>query len=331
MSVIEGVVAVPNPVSSGAKLEAEPPVNGSDADVPSVLPREQKLIGALLSKATGGPSVLYRVLQTVPLTKALVTLGTEANERALKANMEAPNDLLRVSVALNGFSVVLLLLALGSARSALMPGGALERLNVGVQKVRAAESKKLRHWRVGLGVLSVAFMLITITDFFGWRLEMSSFNRRTLTGHAAKLLQVVLVGIIMPIIFSGWWASMTTASCLCKGNIVGVIMKVDSTDPADGAAWDEDVVKPALALVESMETLSRGWSSGLLGLGAFLGLNGLGWFINVMNPEWTDGQDSSNGWAPGTTRTICLSWTVFCVFLPLLLATNIATTSSRCD
>ena len=210
-----------------------------------------------------------------------------------------------------------------------MPIGALGQLNAGVQEVSVADSKRLGRWRAGLGVVSAFFAIIACVGLTG------DVSRVRLAGDVSGFLNAVLKAVIistaMPIIFSGWWASMITASCLCRGNITDVITKVDSTDPADGPAWEENVVRSALALVESMETLSRGWSWGLLGLGGFLGLNGLGWFINVMNPEWTDGMYAMQGNAPATTRNICLIWAAFCAFLPLLLAMDIATTSSRYD
>jgi hypothetical protein len=141
MSAIENdifvVDIVASPVSSGAKLEAEPAQESIAAPYTvSVFPREQKLIGALLSNAAGGPSVLYRALQAVLWAKVLLTLATKANSRALGARMVAPNDLLHVSAALDGVSSVMYLLALSSARIALMPIGALGQLNAGVQIAR---------------------------------------------------------------------------------------------------------------------------------------------------------------------------------------------------
>ena len=142
---------------------------------------------------------------------------------------------------------------------------------------------------------------------------------------------------------------MLIASTLCRDDITKVIKQVRATRPQRATSddsslaatgvrpasafsqWKTNVADPALALVVSMEQLSRGWSSGLLGLGAGLGVYGLGWFTLAINSQFCSGVDTIQPWAGGNTQGILLVISAFCPFLALLLASDLATTSSRCD
>lgn len=306
----------------------------SDA-VLSVVPPEQKRIGALLSNIEGSPSALYRGAQVVVLAHACMLATTQAEVSRKNAGMAQLNDLLRVTGALWGAAFLLVLLPLGSARTALMPGGALEKLGAGVQKISAADAAQLARLRVGLAVLTAALVAVGCSCLCFGIVGMDLFTRHTYTVGERFLITMWGLELItvVPLISVGWWPSMATASCLCRDNIIEVIKKLDSTSPADdnGAQWKEAVATPALALYSSMATLSHGWSSGLLGLSGLMGLLSVALFTMAINLEYTSGLDAVLEKPPGRVASEFAISALFLAFLPLLLALDLATTSSRCD
>ena len=125
---------------SEAKLAQEP-----DA-VPSVLYPEQRKLGQLLANAEGGASAALRAVQALSAGVAVVFLAIMDDAAAASAGIAQPNDLMLVSAALMGLTVLLFLLPLGSAHTALKPGGTLEQLGVGVQRISAGEARRLARW-----------------------------------------------------------------------------------------------------------------------------------------------------------------------------------------
>ena len=156
MEIVEN--ALSNTADSEANLEAELAVD-TDA-VMSAVPWEQRRIGALLSNADGGPSPLFRVLQLVATLVAIGTPIVRVDGRAAEANMERPNELVHLSILLFGCGYAMLLLALGSARIALQPGGPLEQLGAGEQRISGSDAKSLARWRVGLCAFSALFVMV---------------------------------------------------------------------------------------------------------------------------------------------------------------------------
>eukprot|EP01045_Picozoa_sp_COSAG04_P012751 COSAG04_NODE_871_length_9717_cov_4.356831_8_plen_386_part_00 len=339
MEVIDN--ALSNTADSEANLEAELAVD-TDA-VTSAVPWEQRKIGALLSNEEGGPSPLFRVLQLVAAMVAFLTPIVRVDGYAARANMERPNELVYLSMLLLGSSSAMLLLALGSARVALQPGGPLERLGAGEQKISASDAKSLARWRAGLWAFS-ALWLILAPMYFAQAIIGKRFGQ-TGPGSVIPALErvfLLLLGLdfttVFPIVFACWLPSMGTACCLCRDKAAEIIRNVRNTDVPNPAAagdqtgsWDKDVVEPALALSESIETLSGGWGSGLLGTCGWLVLFALFNFVNAINYEWTSGVDAAQGDAPGTNRHIGLGGVVPLVLLALLLARDLASTTSRCD
>lgn len=80
-----------------------------------------------------------------------------------------------------------------------------------------------------------------------------------------------------------------------------------------------------------MEWLSQGWGGGLLAGGGLLCLGGLSLFAVAINTEHCDAMDTVKGLPPGTTRNKRLAVAALFPFAALLLARDVATTSSRCD
>ena len=126
--------------------------------------------------------------------------------------------------------------------------------------------------------------------------------------------------------FSGWRASMRTASCLCRDLATETIENARTTDPKNREEWEARVNRPALALIGKFELLSDGWSGGLAGLVGACWLIALGDFALVVN-------NIRMGQSPQAfdASIFNLAMAAFCALLPFPLAWDIAGTSSRCD
>jgi hypothetical protein len=339
MEVIENALGS---IGSGA-IEAE--LERDSSVIISVVPREQRMLGALLSRADGGPSALFRVLQLLVATLAVVGGATTAQNNVAAAGMERPNELLELFGLLTGVAYGLLILPLGSARVALQPGGPLERLGAGTQLISQADARSLARWRVPLRVVTVLFFLpglIAVSTSIGGVDGMTGVELPV----AVRLYRAnfgLCCFLVVPILFTGWWASMSTASCLCRVSITDVIKQVRQIDPpllgtesregeGEGeGAWEKGVAAPAQQLRLRLEQLSDGWSGGLLGMSGFLGVFSLGMFMLAINAEYCAGVDRLTGDAPGTYKHILLFLTGLFGTLALLLAKDLATTSSRCE
>ena len=65
-----------------------------------------------------------------------------------------------------------------------------------------------------------------------------------------------------PLLFSGFLYSMRTAAALVRNEIATVIAVMKRVTPADEEKWTSEVAEPALALHETLMTLSVGWGRG---------------------------------------------------------------------
>jgi hypothetical protein len=155
MDVFENVLS--DGADADAKLEAE---LASDTDaVVSVIYPEQAKIGRMLSTAEGAPSPLFRGMQLVTVALAVGFAAIMPDAFAAAAGMARPNELLWLYGMLAGVGVSLFVLPLNSVRVTLQPGGALERLRAGEQKIGKADAAGLGRWRVGLAVVSAFWAL----------------------------------------------------------------------------------------------------------------------------------------------------------------------------
>lgn len=231
MVVLETVANALGDDSTGghnAKLEAELATGESDA-VPSTLPPEQAWIGRLLCSrdVDGGPSVVHRGLQILVATHAVVLAATFAEIEAARVGI-VPNDLHYVASALGGLALSMNLPVLESARVGLGPGGALERLGVGGErKISVADSTRLARWRnllCGASALSVLtgvlFLGMAIVNAGPSVLVPSS----GLDWQGRLYFALIAANAVatIPIVLSGWWASMLTASTLCRYSVAEV-------------------------------------------------------------------------------------------------------------
>ena len=244
--------ALSDGADADAKLEAE---LASAKAVVSVIYPEQAKIGELLSTSKGAPSPLFRVLQLLVVATAVGLAAMAPDALAPAAGMERPNELLRLFGVLFGAAGALILLPLNSSRIALQPGGALERLRAGEQKISEADAVGLDRLRMFLAVLSAGFFVLSGLVELGAGI-LGGVPGTDVTfppeGRVVLVLHGLFFILIAPLLFSGWWAPMGTACCLCRDNVTEAIRKVRDTDPADDSedpqAWLDNVATPALAL-----------------------------------------------------------------------------------
>ena len=122
---------------------------------------------------------------------------------------------------------------------------------------------------------------------------------------------------------------MYTGSCLCRIAIIRQIRTVRFVDLANNASKRADV----LALQDTMEILSQGWGRGLLGFIGFCWGLALCCFLLAINAPWATGMDAATVGAEleGTWRGLMVACVVVFSFVPVLVAQDVATTSSCCD
>lgn len=123
---------------------------------------------------------------------------------------------------------------------------------------------------------------------------------------------------------------MLLASALCKTKIDAVIKSLQAADvdPLEEQGWDKNIVQPAIALVQTMQLLSAGWSGGLIGISLTSWCMAFSFFCKVVNWEYFEAADALHG---DNRRLQFILNFVFFVSLPLLLAYDVAQTSSSCD
>ena len=199
--------------------------------------------------------------------------------------------------------------------------------------ISAEEAQSNAWWRKGLLAGSANWVLLGLPGLVAAVFELAPLvppgapmETRVMFG-----LGGLLVSTVLPVAFSGWWASMRTASSLCRDEEIKVIHAIDTTEDPGGDEWYTAVAERALGLIPKLRVLSEGWSDGLIGFGGFFWLFALGYFTLAINVEWCAGMDATNSSPPGTQRNVALVATAIYIMLPLLLALDVAATSTYCD
>ena len=324
---------------------------------PSVLWPEQRWLGELLSTEHDGaeydvvqrstaaaddtdvlderasaPSALCHALRALCVGVGLFMALAQPSAAAESAGMAEPDGLIYVTSALFGLANALVGLVVSSAREALRPGGALQQLGAGEVMISAEDAASNARWRKGLLVFSTFWALLGLLNIAGAFLELPPF-----VPPGAPVVQRITVGLlglvwctVFPVAFSGWWASMRTASCLCRDETIETIHAIETTDPAD-SEWHAAVAERALGLIPKLKLLSDGWSGGLIGMGLFPWVGVLGYFTVAINTPLCDGMDAATDSPPGTTRATLLVLTAIQIPMPFLMALDVAHTSTYCD
>ena len=125
---------------------------------------------------------------------------------------------------------------------------------------------------------------------------------------------------------------MGTATCLCRDAVVEVVKRVHNIDPSKEQQWQDHIVRPALALIESFELLSKGWSNGLLGIMAALIASAMGNLLLVINIEFCEAYDSvnPNAFFGIGKRNVGFLGAIFYIIFAMLIARDAASSSSQC-
>lgn len=334
----------------GAVLSAEPrtgddakqresdadTVSPSDADdididantVPSVLQPEQRRIADLL-EGDGAPSWVLRVLQGIC---AAACIGVAAYVWSLAAMLgmaqAEPNALLILACWFSAAPAYMMLsIPLSAVRGGIGPGGALEALGVGTAQVSTKDDKQLRRVRLVLGLVSGYMVVFSLVVFF----MAAAWPDIGHTGHNVAVRLVfsalgLMFFLVIPTTVTGFLAPMYTGSCLCRNAITKQIHTVRFGDLVNDASKREEV----LALQDTLELLSEGWGRGLLGLIGFCWGIALACLFNSLNGPLLVGLDGLVG-IDGFNRFFQVALFVSFCFLPVLLALDVATTSSYCD
>ena len=157
---------------------------------------------------------------------------------------------------------------IASAREALRPSGALERMGGGKVLLGTSKGRILR-WRIGGCFFGSFFSLVGTTQL----IRMFVFGKHPagpnaqLTLYSYFQLGSLMLGIAtaVPVIFIGWMASMQQGSALARLRVQAAIDAVKKSDPRDKVAF-APVAAQCLQLEHTMQELSDGWGRGLLGL-----------------------------------------------------------------
>eukprot|EP01051_Picozoa_sp_SAG22_P017534 SAG22_NODE_2728_length_2275_cov_3.199908_1_plen_392_part_00 len=308
-----------------------------------IVPREQRLMGRLLSDADGRPSLLYRFAQVVVFFNAVYGMLYGPHIDASWAGMGEPNHLQRVSKTIFSLTFVWALLPLESARVALQPGGFLDMLGADTTKTSAATSVAWsRVILIVVGTLLFLFGLVAITASVGGRNPPPMSDAATMdmvrlyAGAAAVATMIFAIAL-----FPGWWSSMMLGSALVRDATVEVIKHVQKTPPTDTKAWSKEVEGPALELNTCFKRLSAGWGAGLLGATALLWSFSLARLTDALNTPRNigmalhigqdDAGSTGSGRGPDSFFINALVSMTLIAPLPLFLAHDIASTSSCAD
>ncbi len=116
-----------------------------------------------------------------------------------------------------------------------------------------------------------------------------------------------------------------------RDNVLEVIKGVRNFNPTKQSL--DAVSTPALALTDCMDKLSTGWGNGLLGFCAFCFSMCVSQLALMLSSEWCAGADQHQQAMAvlGSWRNNLMFFVVVLALMPLLLAVDLATTSSLCD
>ena len=228
-------------LDASADISEEVLARDHDA-APSVLWPEQRWLGKLLSTeytppgesdSESAPSRLCYALQGMCGVAGLLESICIPQGTAEAAGMAEPNTLTYIACALYGLGFAALALPISSAREALRPGGALEQLGVGEVMISAEDARSNARWRKGLLGLSALCV-----SFGAFCIAMAVFELPPFVPPGSPTQYKFIVALIglwlcttLPVAVSGWWASMRTASSLCRDEAIEATKAVASTDP----------------------------------------------------------------------------------------------------
>ena len=299
-----------------------------EGEVAFAIPKLQQLFGRVFGTRAGGSAAWAlaagpAVLAMFILTQLIGTLD-EDTEKA-----EMATTAWTLFVICFTFALAVLGAPLPSLARALAPDtGALALLAGENPVVSTDDSRLLRRYYIGTTALSVWWILSNMPNF--WVQFVFKAGLTSDCGIKADMADVPcwyewfvqLLGnflcghFVFPLIWSAWWCTMKMGSALARQRVMRVIASAKKIDPNDIEAWKVHFAD-ALALNGAMARLSRGWSTGLVGLtatSAFMFTSALIIFVNK----------------PKNHTGAAVSMFILAGF-PLLLWNDVTQTSSWCD
>ena len=220
----------------------------------------------------------------------------------------------------------MLTIPLGAVRGAIGPGGALEALGVGTAQISVKDDKRLRRVRLILGAatgyMAMVGLLLMVT---GVMVATLSDIDAAMAGITLLVIFVLLI-TVLPVTVGGFLTSMYTGSCLCRNAVITQIHTVRFADLVN----DESKRNEVLALQDTVKLLSQGWGRGLLGFVGFFWGIALACLFICFNGPLLAGFDAIVG-VNGLWRPAMMAMTASCSLVPVLMAKDVATTSSTCD
>lgn len=315
--------------------------------VVSPLPKETLLLGRILQ------TPLYRVVQGSILLLApyFLVFGQDGDFKSWGVK---PTTLGAITYLTLAAAIAASLLPLAAVRRVLAQDGELQQLGAGTVMISHADFRSLRRWQVCMGVISALVGTMMHLSFFWANLLKLVVGRRDLFGSKEELSDAdiqfaeasfsdrllaqskwILIGAVgsamVPLMMMGFYYSLRLGSAVVRDAVTEVIRAARDCDPTDKKRWQVEVVQPAIGLHKCMQTLSRGWGPGFLGLGLSCWLMALGYFSKAINKPRSDMVMIANNQPPNLDRNFQIGNTVIWSLLPLLLALDVAKTSTRCD
>lgn len=299
---------------------------------------EQEWLGRMLSTENAQPSALCYIAQAVCVAFSVFLMTMQPMDLAKSAGMDEPNALLIVSCVLGGLASLFLILVISSAQQALCQSGWLEQLCRAEinrdTKVKINKNDLPSFSRIVLLALSAISFLFGLSLVTSAVLELPLFVPPNSPIEWRIFTAACGLGfccMVWPIVLSGWFASMFTASCLCRTETIRVINVVDTTDPTS-TEWKGEVAEAALkGLKINFDQLSIGWAGGTVGMFGSCWLLAVAYFAMSINAEYCAGFDTAGSKRPGTMRTTLLVFATLFFTLPFLAVIDVAQTSSTFD
>lgn len=317
---------------------AEDALHSADAaaersSVVSRLPPETAKVGSLFAT----PAVMGFAQSIFAVTWLYGVFFVPASS-ARMVGLPRPTTLMYLGDYLLAFSMPALLLPIFAIARVTQEKGDLAVLGAGTVEISAADAKSLARWRVVIGgfgscacVAGCGWIGASIQHVTGMK-HVYWVEAHLLWGlPIAPVCQGIMFIVIGAGVTCGFWGSMRLASALARNSVTDVMKAARATSPLDDEAWERDVRAPALALDETMRVLSRGWGRGLFGMTFTFWMFSLARFMAAIDRLRCAGMDAAGGKEPGTSRNTNLAWVCFTSIVPLLLALDLANTSSQCD
>lgn len=205
----------------------EEDTEGDEEDTNAVLakfPCEQRLMGKLLAKSNGDPSIFMRIVQVAGVLVSIFIVSVHPEVYAEMSGHDEPSGLLMLSGVCVGIAILFLQSVFVSAHRGLAHGGALTK--IGIENVKVSESahQGYSYWRFILGLLGLVGAIFFGTLCFGVFLPAADTDMQIAHAIISGIFSVAMWPSVM-----FWWASMRLASTLCRDHTIEVRQRRPTT------------------------------------------------------------------------------------------------------